>query len=51
VPQSTASLERAASLMEKYADLPMHFADATLVTLAEELDVPEVLTLDRILPA
>jgi hypothetical protein len=33
--------------MEKYADLPMDFADATLVTLAEELDTDVVLTTDR----
>ena len=40
-------LLEAASLMEKYADTPMDFADATLVLLAEALDVRDVLTLDR----
>jgi hypothetical protein len=40
-------LREAASLMEKYADTPMDFADATLVLLAEALHVREVLTLDR----
>jgi len=40
-------LVEAASLMEKYADTPMDFADATLVLLAEALDVHEILTLDR----
>jgi predicted nucleic acid-binding protein len=47
VPQSPASLRRAALLMETYADTPMDFADATLVALAEETDTDEVFTLDR----
>jgi predicted nucleic acid-binding protein len=34
-------------LMEKYADTPMDFADATLVALAERLDTRDVFTLDR----
>jgi uncharacterized protein len=40
-------LHAAAALMEKYADTPMDFADATLVLLAEALGLEEVLTLDR----
>jgi len=40
-------LREAVSLMEKYDDTPMDFADATLVLLAEGLDVHEILTLDR----
>ncbi len=40
-------LHEAVQLMEKYADTPMDFADATLVLLAEGLDVHDVLTLDR----
>ena len=47
VPQSPASLSRAVSLMEKYKDIPMDFADATLVTLAEEMSIHEVFSLDR----
>jgi predicted nucleic acid-binding protein len=46
VPQSPESLSRAAVLMEKYKDIPMDFADATLVTLAEETKIDEVFTLD-----
>ncbi|MBI4822905.1 MAG: PIN domain-containing protein [Nitrospirae bacterium] len=46
VPQSVESLSRAISLMEKYKDIPMDFADATLVTLAEETGIDEVFTLD-----
>jgi hypothetical protein len=41
------ALLRAADLMERYADAPMDYADATLVLLAEDLGVREVLTLDR----
>jgi hypothetical protein len=40
-------LDAAAALMEKYADTPMDFADATLVLLAEALGHAEILTLDR----
>jgi hypothetical protein len=40
-------LREAAQLMAKYADTPMDFADATLVLLAGELGVNEILTLDR----
>ena len=39
-------LREAAELMEKYADTPMDFADATLVLLAEALGIDDVLTLD-----
>ena len=46
VPQSAGSLERAAVLMTKYDDVPMDFADATLVVLAVETGVNEILTLD-----
>ncbi len=40
-------LAEAARRMEKYADLPMDYADATLVLLGERLGVFDVLTLDR----
>ncbi len=40
-------LHEAVSLIEKYADTPMDLADATLVLLAEGLNVHEILTLDR----
>jgi predicted nucleic acid-binding protein len=32
--------------MRKYRDVPMDYADATLVALAEELDTRKVFTLD-----
>ncbi|HEX5137661.1 MAG TPA: hypothetical protein VFY93_11850 [Planctomycetota bacterium] len=34
------------TIMEKYRDLPMDFADGTLVLLGDALGVPDVLTLD-----
>lgn len=42
-----AQLRAAVALMAKYRDTPMDFADATLVLLAEELALTEILTLDR----
>jgi uncharacterized protein len=33
--------------MEKYRNVPMDFADATLAVLAEELETEWVFTLDR----
>jgi predicted nucleic acid-binding protein len=47
VSQTQKSLQRALQLMEKYRDVPMDFADATLVTLAEERSLREVFSLDR----
>ena len=40
-------LLKAATLMRKYEDTPMDFADATLVLLADAVNVVDVLTLDR----
>lgn len=42
-----AALAEAAGLMQKYADLPMDFADATLVLLADRLELFDIFTLDR----
>jgi hypothetical protein len=47
VPSSKKSLRRVATLMEKYKDVPMDFADATLVALGEDLGTEWVFTLDR----
>jgi predicted nucleic acid-binding protein len=47
VPSSHASLQRVAALMERYRNVPMDFADATLVVLGEELGTDRVFTLDR----
>lgn len=40
-------LHEASALMEKYADAPMDYADATLILLADGLEVQNMLTLDR----
>lgn len=47
VPSSPLSLRRCRELIDMYHDLPMDYADATLVTLAEELDTSRILTTDR----
>jgi predicted nucleic acid-binding protein len=38
---------RCHELMKQYRDLPMDLADATLVALADFLDVPKIFTLDH----
>jgi uncharacterized protein len=47
VPTDLQRLQRCHELIARYADVPMDFADATLVALAEELGVGEVFTLDQ----
>ena len=47
VPVTRASLRHCQSLMAQYEDVPMDFADATLVTLAEDTGIRDVFTLDR----
>jgi predicted nucleic acid-binding protein len=44
---SLLEIERAAALMEKYSDVPMDLADASLVAVAESLDLRRVFTLDH----
>jgi len=46
LPSGTATLHRARELMQKYQNLPMDYADATLVVLAEDLDTGLILTTD-----
>jgi hypothetical protein len=47
VPASNASLRRARALIEQYRDLPMDYADATLVALAEDIGINLVFTTDQ----
>lgn len=47
LPLNRPLLSRTRVLLEQYGDLPMDFADATLVVLAEELGTDAVLTTDR----
>jgi len=46
-PWTDARARRASELMLKYENVPMDYADATLVALAEELGTADVFTLDR----
>ena len=45
-PSSLESLKRTKRLMEKYKDIPMDYADATLVSIAEDLSITHVVTFD-----
>ena len=47
VPASIAGLQMAKNFMEKFADLPMDFADATIVTLAHDLAINHIVTFDK----
>jgi hypothetical protein len=47
VPSDEATLRRCRKLLEQYSDLPMDYADSTLVALAEELGTNLVFTTDR----
>jgi predicted nucleic acid-binding protein len=47
VPASTKSLKKTRSLMKKYADLPMDFADATIVCLATDTSMQNIVTFDK----
>jgi predicted nucleic acid-binding protein len=40
-------MPRIVELTEKYADLPMDFADATLIITAEKTGIREIISLDR----
>ena len=46
-PLPNALFGRMRSLMDRYHDLPMDLADASLVALAEELATDRIFTLDR----
>ncbi|MFO8033001.1 MAG: PIN domain-containing protein [Desulfohalobiaceae bacterium] len=46
VPSSLKALQEVSKLMAKYADLPMDFADATLVCLGAEAGICDIVTLD-----
>ena len=46
LPSTPATLSRVAILMKKYRDVPMDYADATLVALSEDLNIDLIFTLD-----
>ncbi len=45
--QTAGDLPRVVAIMEKYADLPADFADASLVAMCERRNIASVATLDR----
>jgi hypothetical protein len=45
-PSDPELVARIAALMERYANVPMDFADATLVAQGERLGIARILTLD-----
>lgn len=47
VPADAQSLNAVRKLMIKYSDLPMDFADASLVCLAADSGILDIFTLDR----
>lgn len=47
VPESPILWQRCFALMERYANVPMSFADACLVALAETMPGARIFTLDR----
>ena len=47
VPSSVDSLTFVKRMMAKYQDLPMDFADATLVSAAYDLTINNILTFDK----
>ena len=47
VPSSVESLKKAKNLIKKYADLPMDYADASIVCLATETGMQNVVTFDK----
>ena len=47
IPSSVESLKKAKNLMKKYADLPMDYADASIVCLATETGMQNVVTFDK----
>jgi hypothetical protein len=44
---TTADVRRCSALIEKYCDLDLGFADASVVALAERLGTDRILTVDR----
>ena len=47
LPLETDDLPSIRKLMRRYADLPMDFADATLVQVAQRYNIEQIFTLDR----
>jgi predicted nucleic acid-binding protein len=42
-----ADLERASEILDRYADTQLDFVDATIMAIAERLDIVRILTVDQ----
>ena len=47
IPSSTESLKKARDLIKKHSDLPMDYADATIVCLAMDSGIHNIITFDE----
>ena len=47
IPTSVESLGKVKNLMKKYSDLPMDYADATIVCLAMDTGITNIITFDK----
>lgn len=47
IPTSLESLTKVKNLMKKYTDLPMDYADATIVCLAIDTEISDIATFDK----
>ena len=47
IPSSIESLKKAKNLIKKYSDLPMDYADATIVCLAMDTGIHDIITFDQ----
>ncbi len=47
IPSSVESLKKVKNLIKKYSDLPMDYADATIVNLAMDTGIQNVITFDQ----
>jgi len=47
IPASGESLKKVRALMRKYSDLPMDYADATIVSLGMDAGIKNIITLDK----
>ena len=47
IPSSVKSMKKIKTLIKKYSDLPMDYADATIVCLAMDTGIYNIITLDQ----
>ncbi len=47
IPSSVESLKKAKNLIKKYSDLPMDYADATIVCLVMDTGIHDIITFDQ----